>query len=70
MQQLRLQVSGMTCQGCVRSVKQVLEAVPGVRSAAVSLERSEAVVDFDPGRASAADLATAVEAAGYRAQVG
>jgi copper chaperone CopZ len=35
----------------------------------VSLERSEAVVDFDPGRASAADLAAAVEAAGYQAQL-
>jgi copper chaperone len=68
MEQLRLQVTGMTCQGCVRSVKRVLEAVPGVRRAAVSLERGEAVVDFDPGRASAADLTAAVEAAGYQAQ--
>jgi copper chaperone len=68
MEQLRLQVTGMTCQGCVRSVKRVLEAVPGVRSAAVSLERGEAVVDFEPGRASGADLTAAVEAAGYQAQ--
>jgi copper chaperone len=68
MQKLRLRVTGMTCQGCVRSVKRVLERVPGVSEAAVSLERSEAVVDFDPGRASAADLAAAVEGAGYHAQ--
>ncbi|HEY7760660.1 MAG TPA: heavy metal-associated domain-containing protein [Burkholderiales bacterium] len=67
---MRLRIEGMTCSGCVRSVKRVLEAVPGVRGVAVSLERGEAVVDFDPGRASAADLLNAVEAAGYRAQSG
>ncbi len=62
----------MTCPGCVRSVKRVLEAVAGVHGAAVSLEQGEAVVDFDPGRATTvdlvADLVNAVEAAGYRAQ--
>jgi copper chaperone len=68
MHQTRLRVEGMTCPGCVRSVKRVLEAVPGVHGAVVSLERGEAVVDFDPSRASAADLVSAVDAAGYRAQ--
>ena len=68
MHKTRLRVEGMTCPGCVRSVKRVLEAVPGVHAAVVSLERGEAVVDFDPGRASTADLLNAVEGAGYRAQ--
>jgi copper chaperone CopZ len=39
-----------------------------VHGAVVSLERGDAVVDFDPGCASAADLVSAVDAAGYRAQ--
>ena len=47
MQQLRLRVGGMTCPGCARSVKRVLEAVEGVESSAVSLERGEALVQFD-----------------------
>ncbi|HXV07397.1 MAG TPA: heavy metal-associated domain-containing protein [Burkholderiales bacterium] len=68
MDQTRLRIEGMTCPGCVRSVKRVLEAVAGVRGAAVSLEQGEAVVDFDPDRASTADLVHAVEGAGYRAQ--
>jgi copper chaperone len=68
MEQMRLRIEGMTCPGCVRSVKRVLEAVAGVQGAAVSLEPGEAVVDFDPDRATAADLAHAVEGAGYRAQ--
>ena len=63
----------MTCAGCVRSVKKVLEAMPGVRSAEVSLERAEATVELDPARVAAvggdplAALKAAVEAAGYEA---
>lgn len=67
MEQIRLLVSGMTCQGCVRSVKRVLEATPGVDAAEISLERGEAVVQVAPGRASAADLIAAVERAGFEA---
>lgn len=68
MEQIRLLVSGMTCQGCVRSVKRVLEAVPGVDAAEISLERGEAVIQVTSGRASAADLVAAVERAGFGAQ--
>jgi copper chaperone len=67
MEQVTLQVNGMTCQGCVRSVKRVLEAVPGVVSAEVSLERNQAVIACDPARIDAARLAEAVTAAGYSA---
>jgi copper chaperone len=62
-----LKISGMTCQGCVRSVKSVLESVPGVTTAAVSLQNSEARVVFDPARASLGMLKAAVEEAGYEA---
>lgn len=67
MEQVTLKVGGMTCQGCVRSVKQVLESQPGVEAADVSLEQGEARVRFDPARASAQALRNAVEAAGYDA---
>ena len=67
METVTLRVNGMTCQGCVRSVTQVLHRVPGVRHAEVSLERAEATVEFDPGQASAAVLKQAIEAAGYEA---
>lgn len=68
MEQVTLEVSGMTCQGCVRSVKRVLEAVPGVASAEVSLERNQAVIALDAARTDAARLAEAVTAAGYSAR--
>ena len=65
MQQVTLNVTGMTCQGCVRSVKRVLESVPGVASAEVSLERSQAVIACDAARVDPAGLTAAVTAAGY-----
>lgn len=68
MQQITLEVTGMTCQGCVRSVSRVLATVPGVESAEVSLERGEAVVAIDPARVDGARLADALSAAGYRAR--
>ena len=64
---VNLKISGMSCQGCVRSVKNVLESVPGVTAAEVSLQNSEARVVFDPVRASLGSLKAAVEEAGYEA---
>lgn len=63
-----IEVQGMTCGGCVRSVTRVLEALPGVESAVVSLERSEAKVSFDPALASLAQIKGAIEDAGYEAR--
>ena len=62
-----LKVTGMTCGGCVRSVSNVLQALPGVASAEVSLENSEATVTFDPAVSNKAALRKAVEDAGYEA---
>ena len=50
---MELTVDGMTCQGCVRSVTRVLNAIPGVEAVAVSLERGEAQVQYDPSRTGA-----------------
>jgi copper chaperone len=60
-----IKVSGMTCQGCVRSVTRVLKAIPGVEAVAVSLERGEAEVRYDPARTSVPTFRKAVEDAGY-----
>ena len=67
MEATRIRVSGMTCQGCVRSVTRVLEAVPGVDAVEVSLERGEADVRYDPARTAVPALRKAVEDAGYGA---
>jgi copper chaperone len=63
-----LQVNGMTCEGCARSVARVLKRVNGVASAEVSLDKAEAKVAFDPRQVSIAQLKAALEMAGYQAR--
>jgi len=58
-------VGGMTCQGCVHSVKKVLESIPGVEQARVSLERGQAIVSFDPEQTDVQAFKAAITAAGY-----
>jgi copper chaperone len=65
-----LQVSGMTCQHCVKTVKQTLEGIDGVEQAKVDLQAGSAVVEYDEGRTDAAALAGAVSEEGYAATVG
>ncbi|GAA5157585.1 heavy-metal-associated domain-containing protein [Viridibacterium curvum] len=63
----KLAVKGMTCGGCVRSVERVLTALPGVTRVEVSLELASATVQHDEARSGKAELARAVQEAGFEA---
>ncbi len=63
-----LKIGGMTCNGCVRSVSNVLQALPGVLTANVSLAQGEATVTFDPGQANVESLRGVIEDAGFETQ--
>ena len=65
METVTMKVTGMTCGGCVSSVKRVVQAVAGVESVDVSLEKGEAVVRYDASTASRVQIARAIEAAGF-----
>ena len=65
MQKATLNISGMTCGGCVRSVTKVIDALDGVVKSEVSLEQKRAVVDYDPGKLGVEQLKRAIEEAGY-----
>jgi len=58
-------VKGMTCMGCVSSVKRVLGAVPGVGGADVSLDKAQAEVLYDPAKTGPDALKAAITDAGY-----
>jgi copper ion binding protein len=64
---IELQVEGMTCQGCVRSVELKLSKVPGVEQARVDLGAGKATVEYDETRANIDQLIAAVEQIGYHA---
>jgi copper chaperone len=65
MQTVTLGISGMTCGGCVRSVANVLKALDGVAKAEVSLEKNNAVVDYDPAKVAVEQLRRSVVEAGF-----
>lgn len=60
-----ISISGMTCQGCVKSVTRVLSAVPGVADIDVSLDRGDARFQYDPSKAGPVEFRRAVEDAGF-----
>lgn len=67
MQTITLNIGGMTCGGCVKSVARILEGVNGVTKAEVSLENKAAVIEFDPSQTNPAALIEAVEDGGFDA---
>ena len=64
---ITLSVKGMSCGGCVKSVTGVLTALPGISRAEVSLERAEAVVDYDGALVTQEQMVQAIEDAGFEA---
>lgn len=68
METTTINISGMTCGGCTASVKRVLEALPGVSSAEVSLDSAQAEVRFDPVKVSREDMSAAINRAGFQAR--
>lgn len=62
-----LNIGGMTCGGCVKSVAKVLSDVNGVTRADVDLESAAAVVEFDDAKTNIAALIDVVEDAGFDA---
>ncbi|HAH66521.1 MAG TPA: hypothetical protein DCL72_13855 [Rhizobiales bacterium] len=59
-----LKVSGMTCEGCARTIERVLSRVAGVESAKVDFDLGIGIVR---GTAGATELISAVVQAGYGA---
>ena len=64
-----LKIDGMTCGGCVSSVRKVLMSVPSVKTVDVDLAAGRATVSAD-GPVDSAALISAVEDAGYGAEIG
>ncbi len=65
METTTIPVKGMTCMGCVSSVKRVLGNIGGVSQAEVSLEKAQATVTYDSGKTSLQAIKAAITDAGY-----
>ena len=67
METITLEVNGMTCDGCVRSVAKALKALPGVGDVEVSLAKAEVRIAYTPREVSIERLKAAIDDAGYEA---
>ena len=65
MENSTIKIGGMSCQGCVKNVTGVLQALPGVARVAVSLDDARATIAFDPAQVGEAQFKDAIEAAGF-----
>ena len=63
-----IKVGGMSCQGCVKNITDVLNGMSDVASAEVSLDAGEAKLAFDPQLVSREALLGAIEDAGFDAE--
>ena len=60
-------IKGMNCMGCVSSIKNVLEKLPGVESAEVSLEDACVTIHYDVTSIGIDQLKKAIDNAGFEA---
>ncbi|MTD31573.1 copper ion binding protein [Planomicrobium sp. YIM 101495] len=63
--QIQLQVSGMSCQSCVKSVTESAMALDGVENVDVSLEGGSVEIAFDESKTDMGSIAEAIEEQGY-----
>lgn len=59
-------VEGMHCSGCAATIRALLENSAGVHKAAVTFDKAEARVLYDPRAITEAQLAAVIETGSYR----
>lgn len=65
MQTTIINIKGMTCMGCVKSIKNVLEKISGVSSAEVSLGDAQVTIQYDAAITGIDQFKQAIEEAGF-----
>jgi copper ion binding protein len=65
MEHVTVTAPDISCAHCVATVKEAVGALPGVASIEADPESKRVEIDFDPGRVSLAQIAAALDEAGY-----
>ena len=69
MQTAILNINGMTCMGCVTSIKKVLEEIAGVSDSDISLKKKQAKIQYDPEKTNINKLKEAIVEAGFEINI-
>lgn len=62
-----IRITGMMCSKCSGSVEKALKATPGVEKVEVSLQKKEAVVEYDDEKVTEAKLREVINSTGFKA---
>jgi len=65
MQSATINVTGMTCGGCVKSIENALNEQAGIQKVAANLDAGTVAVDFDANVIQVATIEQAIEKAGF-----
>lgn len=65
MQTTIVNINGMTCMGCVKSVKNVLEEISGVNNVDVSLEYKQVTIQYDTKKNNVNQFNETIVGAGF-----
>ena len=63
--ELKLEIEGMHCAGCVSSVEKALRGLEGVETAEVNLPLKRGKVEYDPAKIEPGAIESAVKQAGF-----
>jgi len=63
-----IRIEGMKCSKCSGSVAKALKAVEGVESVEISVEKKEAVIQYDDEKVTEARLREVINSTGFTAQ--
>ncbi|EDV24487.1 uncharacterized protein TRIADDRAFT_56324 [Trichoplax adhaerens] len=64
-----LNVTGMTCHSCVQSIEGTLSDVKAIQFVGVSLEKNQAVVQYDDEETTANDIVESIKDVGFDASI-
>jgi copper chaperone len=65
MQTATIRIKGMTCMGCVNSIKNILKNIPGIAQSEVTLDPAQATIQYDPAHTSLNQFKEAIIDAGF-----
>lgn len=63
-----LNMQGMSCEHCVKSVESAVKALPGIGNVDVSLKKHTATIKFDESKISLEGIKEVIREAGYDAK--
>ena len=60
-----LNVDGITCEHCVKTIKEAIVNVVGIFSVQVNIEKKQVIIEFDEKQAKPEDLIDKITEAGF-----